>query len=338
MAGEPVKNYVIGVDIGGTNCRAAVVDHAQGKIVARSLNIPSRAMDGVLYTAQQVVEATTQALENANLTLDSVAGVGVAVPGHVNAAEGKILWAPNFYGQWRGVYLAKPIADTLGVAVHLGNDASLAALGEYMYGVGKGTSHFVMITLGTGVGGGVIIDGKLLLGATGGAGELGHMIVAASDSARGGNSSFGTLEGLAQRDAICERAARKLAHGPDSILLVDGYDRLKLTPQLISDAAQKGDLVAIETFNETGYYIGLGVASVINIFNPEMVVIGGGIAQAGDLLFGPLIRTAQANAIGTMYSTCKIVPADLGDNAGIMGAAALAITESTFGDRPKTSS
>jgi glucokinase len=323
------KNYVVGVDIGGTNCRAAVIEHSEGKIVARSLNIPSRAMDGENYTAQQVVEAVTQALENANLTLASVAGIGVAVPGLVKPDEGKILWAPNFYGQWRGVYLAKPIQEALRVPVFLGNDANLATLGEFTYGIGRGTEHLVMITLGTGVGGGVIIDGKLMTGATGGAGELGHTFVAASDTARGGNASFGTIEGLAQRDAICERAARKLAHGPKSLLLVAGYDRLKLTPRMISEAAEKGDAVAIETFEEIGYYVGLSVASFINIFNPDMVVIGGGVAQAGPILFDAIVRTARANAIGVLFDTCKIAMADLGDNAGIMGGAALAISETS---------
>jgi len=321
------KNYVVGVDIGGTNCRAAVIDHAAGKIVSRSLNIPSRAMDGEQYTAQQVVEAVRQSLDNANLSADQVEGIGVAVPGHVVPDEGKILWAPNFYGQWRGVYLAKPIEEALKIPVRLGNDANLAALGEYTYGVGKGTNHLVMITLGTGIGGGVIINGKLLTGSNGGAAELGHIIIAANHYARGGNTAYGTLEGLAQRDAITERAARKIAEGRKTVLLTPNYDRLLLTPQSISDAALKGDEVALETYQETGYCIGLGLASIIAIFNPEMIVIGGGIAQAGSILFDPIIRTTQANAIGTLYASVKIVPADLGDNAGIMGAAALAIIE-----------
>ncbi len=328
MSNVSTKSYVVGVDIGGTNCRAAVIDHAAGKIVARSLNIPSRAMDGEQYTAQQVVEAVRQALDNANLTLDSIAGVGVAVPGHVIPQEGKILWAPNFYGQWRGVYLAKPISEALKVPVYLGNDANLAALGEYTYGVGKGTNHLVMITLGTGIGGGIIIDGKLLTGSNGGAGELGHIIIAANHHARGGNTAYGTLEGLAQRDAITERAARKVAEGRQTTLLTPNYDRILLTPQIICDAALAGDQLSIETYEETGYCIGLGLASIIAIFNPEMIVIGGGIAQAGPILFDPIRRATQANAIGTLFSTVKIVAADLGDNAGIMGAAALAIIES----------
>jgi glucokinase len=322
------KNYVVGVDIGGTNCRAAVIDHAAAKIVARSLNIPSRAMDGEQYTAQQVVECVRQVLDNANLEIDAIAGIGIAVPGHVKPDEGKILWAPNFYGQWRGVYLAKPVQEALKVPVYLGNDANLAALGEFTYGIGKGYKHLVMVTLGTGVGGGVIIDGKLLTGSNGGAAELGHMFIAATDTARAGNAMFGTLESLAQRDAICERAARKISAGRETLLLTESYDRLLLTPQKIYDAAVKGDAVAIETYVETGHYIGLGLASIINIFNPEIIVVGGGIAQAGPLLFNPIVRATQANAIATLYRTCRIVVSSLGDNAGIMGAAALAIRES----------
>ncbi len=321
-------SFVVGVDLGGTNVRAAVVSHDQGKVVARSLNLSSHAMEGSDKTAGQIIEAVKQALENANMKSGDVVGIGIAVPGHVHPAEGKVLWAPNFKDQWRGVYLAKPVSDALGLPVLLGNDANLAAFGEFTYGAGKPVRHMVMLTLGTGIGGGVIIDGKMLLGADGGAAELGHMFVCADrpfgGGARGGNAMFGTLEGMAQRDAICERAARKVAMGRKSSLVDAAYDRHLLTPQDIFNAAVAGDEVALETYEETGYFIGLGVASLINVFNPEMIVIGGGIAQAGDLILDPITRTARVNAIATLQAICKIVPADLGDNAGIMGAAAVA--------------
>ena len=134
---------------------------------------------------------------------------------------------------------------------------------------------------------------------------------------------FGSLEGMAQRDAITERAARKIARGRRTQLSQGAFDKSKLTPKAISDAAEHGDAVAIEVLEETGYYIGLGVASCINIFNPEIFVIGGGIAQAGDLLLDPIIRTASVNAVGNLFNKCRIVPAELGDNAGIMGGVAL---------------
>lgn len=323
------KKYVVGVDLGGTNVRAAVVEEATGKIIARSANVPSRAMDGAEFTAAQSAEAVSQAVANGEIKVDEVAGIGMAVPGHIHPKQGEVLWAPNFKDQWRGVLLGKLVSGLTHLPVYLGNDANLAALGEYQYGAGRGCRHLVMFTLGTGIGGGIIIDGKLLTGSDGGAGELGHMFIAASDTARGGNAMFGTLEGLAQRDAIIERAARKVASGRRTSLAEGVFDRYLLTPKAVGDAAAAGDEVACEVLEETGYYIGLGVASCINIFNPEVFVIGGGIAQAGTPLFDPIMRTVRANAVGTMYAKCRIVAAALGDNAGIMGAAALVTHESS---------
>jgi glucokinase len=318
------SRYVVGADLGGTNVRAALIEEQSGTIVSRSENITSRAMDGADFTASQIAFAVDQAITISKVDRSKVTGVGVAVPGHIHPAEGMVLWAPNFYRQWRGVALARLVADQVKLPVQIGNDANLAALGEFTYGIGRGARHLVMLTLGTGVGGGVIIDGKLLIGHDGGAAELGHMLVAATPDARGGNTAFGSLEGLAQRDAICERAARKLAMGRDSLLSQGPtFDRLELTPKAIADAATAGDTVALETLQEIGHYVGLGVANCINIFNPEIVVIGGGIAQAGDLLMAPIIRSAKVNAIKTLFSTCRIALAALGDNAGIMGAGAL---------------
>jgi len=208
--------YVIGVDLGGTNVRAAIIEEATGKIVARSANVPSRALDGAEFTANQTAEAVKQALSNGEISPDRVRGIGMAVPGHIHPKEGEVLWAPNFKDQWRGVLLGKMVSDLLdGAHVYLGNDANLAALGEHKYGAGRGSKHLVMFTLGTGIGGGIIIDGKLLIGSDGGAGELGHMFIAGGcEGARGGLAMFGTLEGMAQRTQLRnERRARSLLAG-----------------------------------------------------------------------------------------------------------------------------
>ena len=320
------KPYVIGVDLGGTNVRAAVIDRVSEKIVARGENIPSRAMDGVTATAGQIATAARTALNQGNIDPDRVVGCGIAVPGVIKGKEGIVSYAPNFKDQWRGVQIAGPVQLSLGVPVQIGNDANLAAFGEFRFGSGRGVRDLVMLTLGTGVGGGIIIDGKLIEGATGGAGEIGHMIVNAGG--RGGNSSFGSLEGECQRDAIIERAARKIQQGRKTVLGErTDYDRFALTPALIATAAAEGDDVAVEVFEETGYYLGIAVASLINILNPEMIVIGGGIAQAGEILLDSIRRTSNANALRTLARTCQIVPAQLGDNAGIFGGAALALAE-----------
>ena len=281
-------------------------------------------MVGVDSTVAQIGKVVREAIANSHIDAKNIRGVGLAVPGHIHPHDGVVHYAPNFHNQWRDVQLAGPVKTVTGLAAYLGNDANLAALGEFKYGAGRNCRHMVMFTIGTGIGGGVIIDGKLLTGADGGAGELGHMIVASGHDSRAGNSAFGSIEGMTQRDAIVERAVRKIACGRDT-LLGDSklFDKHALTPKAIFEAALAGDAVARETLDETGYYLGLGVASCINIFNPEVFVIGGGIAQAGDLLLDPIKRTARANAFGTLYGSCRVVLAELGDNAGIMGGAAL---------------
>ena len=318
------KPYVVGVDLGGTNVRAAVIDRASEQIVARGENISSRGMDGPELTAMQIATAARTALDQAGAVLEQVLGVGVAVPGHVKAKEGLVKWAPNFKDQWKDVPIAALIERHLGLPVQIGNDANLAALGEFRFGAGREVRHLVMVTLGTGIGGGIIVDGKLLDGADGGAGEIGHMVI--NPGGRGGNSAFGSVEGETQRDAIIERAARKIQEGYATSLgeRVD-FNRFALTPAIIAEEAQKGDAVALEVFEETGYYLGLCVTNLIDLLNPEMVVIGGGIAQAGDIILDPIRRTVTATAIRSLAKSCRIVPAELGDNAGIFGGAAIVL-------------
>lgn len=327
MADETVnKPYVVGVDLGGTNVRAAVIDRASEQIVARGENISSRGMEGPELTAMQIATAARTALDGAGADAAQVLGVGVAVPGHVKAKEGLVKWAPNFKDQWQDVPIAALIEHHLGLPVQIGNDANLAALGEFRFGAGREVRHLVMVTLGTGIGGGIIVDGKLLDGADGGAGEIGHMVV--NPGGRGGNSAFGSVEGETQRDAIIERAARKIQEGYETSLgeRVD-YNRFALTPAIIAEEAQKGDAIALEVFEETGYYLGLCVTNLIDLLNPEMVVIGGGIAQAGDIILDPIRRTVTATAIRSLAKSCRIVPAELGDNAGIFGGAAIILQE-----------
>lgn len=322
-SGSPL---VIGVDLGGTNVRAAVVDRATETIIARSENIPSMAMEGTTQTAGQIARAVQSALSAAQADPAQVLGVGIAVPGHVKAREGLVKWAPNFKDQWKDVPIGAMVSERLDLHVSIGNDANLAALGEFRFGAGRAVRHFAMITLGTGVGGGIIVDGKLLDGADGGAGEIGHMVI--HPGGRGGNSAFGSVEGETQRDAIIERAARKIQEGyPTSLAARVDFNRFALTPALIAEEAAKGDAVAIEVFEETGYFVGLCAANLINVLNPEMIVIGGGIAQAGELILEPIRRTALAVAIRTLSRTCRIVPAELGDNAGIYGGAAIILQE-----------
>ncbi|MCX6345412.1 MAG: ROK family protein [Armatimonadetes bacterium] len=321
---------VIGVDLGGTNVRAAVVD-LQGTIIGES-RTDSKAMDGVQSTIGQILIAIQAAIAQTGVNIEDIAGVGMGVPGTHKSSEGIVLWSPNFK-DWNNIQLLAPIKEHLGLPVFMGNDANTAAFGEYTFGAGRGSKCMVMLTLGTGIGSGLIIDGKIYTGVSEAAPEIGHHIIVANGPICG-CGRYGCLEALAKRDAIIDRAARKVSAGRKTLLTKKvGNDLLCLTPAIIAEAAYEGDLVSIETFEETGYYIGIGVSNAINILNPDKVVIGGGIAQAGDLLFGPIKRTVAINALPAALEACEILPAKLGDDAGVLGGAAI-VMQSLL--RPKT--
>lgn len=318
------KPYIIGVDLGGTNVRAAATDR-EGRILGEGRE-PSLAMEGAEVTIEQIIKAIYSAISTAGIKASQVEGIGMGVPGWHDSKEGIVLWSPNFR-DWNNIQLMAPIQKALGIPVLMGNDVNIAALGEFRFGAGRDVNSLVMLTLGTGIGGGIITDGRLLLGANDGAAEIGHTIVAP-----GGRICScgrpGHLEAMAGRDAIIERAARKIQEGRPSILIRDeDWPQWSVTPETIAKAAQEGDEVAIETMSETAYYVGVGVANAINLINPEMVIIGGGIAQAGDVLWDPLLRTVDALALTQSRRVCKVVPAELGDDAGIMGGVTLVMQE-----------
>jgi glucokinase len=316
--------FIVGVDLGGTNVRAAVTDR-EGRIIGEGRR-PSLAMEGPEVTIGQIVQAIRDAMTNAGVQSKDICGIGMGVPGRHKSKEGIVLWSPNFK-DWTGLQLLAPIREQIGAPVYMGNDVNVAALGEFRFGAGKNVNSMVMITLGTGIGGGIILDGKLWLGANEGGGEIGHQVIN-PNGMRCGCGNFGDLEGEARRDAIIERAVRKIYAGRKTILTdMVGPKYYDLTPAMIAEAASKGDEVALEVMEETGYYVGIGVANVINFLNVEMVVIGGGISQAGPVLWDPIMRTVRANALKEALEVCQVVPAALGDDAGIMGGVVLVLQE-----------
>jgi glucokinase len=326
--------YVVGVDLGGTNVRAAVIDRSE-KLLGRAEN-PSEAKGGVARTVAAIATAVRNAAKAANVSMDEIGAIGIAVPGHIDVPAGMVRWAPNFgdyvdgaYVPYKNVPLRELVEKELGIAMVMDNDANVAALGEFRYGAGRGTRHLVMFTLGTGIGGGIIVDGQVLRGATGGAAEVGHIIIA-DGKGSSPNGPHGRLEVLAGRDGIVERAALKMESGRDTLLWrhITGPEALQqfLTPKLIDQAAEEGDALAREVLEEIGHFVGLGIASMVNVFNPEVVVLGGKISNSRTL-FDAAVRTARASAIGSILAAARIVRAELGDDAGIMGASELAWRE-----------
>jgi glucokinase len=317
---EGTRRYV-GVDIGGTNIRAGVVDD-RGRILGEARR-PALAEAGLRTAVARSIEAIQDALENAGLTARDVLAIGAGVPGAHRSDEGICVFSPNFADS-RNVPVLPPIKEATGLPAFMLNDVSVTTLGEHRFGAGRGHSQMVMITLGTGIGGGAIIDGELRVGHTEGFAEVGHMIID-PEGPFCGCGNRGCWEALAARDAIVKRAITKIQHGRQTAIADMVEYRLgSITPALIGRCADQGDEVATEVLAETGYYLGIGIVNLIQLYNPQVLAIGGGIAAAGRWLFEPITRTVRARAHMVPASTCRIVRAELGDDAGIIGGAVLA--------------
>lgn len=329
---------VIGVDLGGTNVRARAYRLDGSPVGARCEN-PSFAQSGTAAILTQVV-LTVRQVEQASG--QKAAGIGLAIPGHIDNDRGVVRWAPNFgetvggvFVNWKDVPIREPLSRELSMPIYMDNDANLAALGEYKYGLGRGSANcLVMLTLGTGIGGGVILsprsvvgDAKgplMLVGGNKGGVELGHMVIHAGGLLCNAGS-YGAIEAHCQRDAIIARAVARLKRGRKSILnaLAEG-DLAKVTPKLISVAAERGDELAIEVWQEVGEALGVGIGTIINVFAPDVFAIGGNVAHAGEFLFGPARRAARNVAIPSLFEDCTIGKAEQIEDAGVLGGAALA--------------
>lgn len=330
---------VIGVDLGGTNVRALAMDK-QGQHLGHRIEIPSRAQEGTEAIVESLAQAIMAAAQSANQPIEKV---GMAIPGFVDDESGMIYWAPNFghyegtlFHYWQDVPLRKLLEKHLEFPLVMGNDANLAALGEYRFGSGNNAAKsLVMITLGTGVGGGVVIDpssvqGNLsspvvLLGGNRGGAEFGHISLNPS-GVECTAGSYGCLEAYCQRDSIIRRAQYKLKRGRKSYIneLVQG-DLSKVEPLHITQACDQSDEVALEVYREIGTFLGQGLGTLINIFAPEVVAVGGQIAKAGAYILDPARISAKNVAIPNLYDFARIVNAQEIDDAGLLGAAALAL-------------
>lgn len=310
--------YLIGVDLGGTNLKVALLD-LKGEI-KKKISIPTGL--GKQAVLQQMVESIEKVAEKAKVQKSAILGLGIGTPGLVDSLQGIVRGFTNIRG-WRNVSLREYMERNTGFPVCIDNDVNLMALGELMCGAGQGAKNLVCLTLGTGVGGGIIIEGKLYRGSTLSAGEVGHIPVNA-DGPRCGCGSYGCLERYVGNAHIVERAVKAIQGGRRSLIkkLVKGK-LTAITPRIIFHAAHQGDGLAEEIWEETGRYIGIALSGVINLLNPEMIVIGGGVAQVGKLLFAPIRRTVKERAMSIPAGKVKIVPAKLGEDAGLVGAGML---------------
>lgn len=320
------KEY-LGVDIGGTKVIAAVAD-ARCNLLSR-VRKRTRFDSGGEVALRNVLAAAGEALRRSGAS--NVTAIGISCGGPLDGKAGRILRTPNLTG-WENLPIVSIFEGEFAAQAFLDNDANAAALGEAARGAGRGKKSFAYFTVSTGIGGGFVTDGELVRGSTGNASEFGHQTLTA-DGPLCGCGNRGCLEALASGKSIARRARELIAQGsvPGRSLLIrmaDG-DPGKLTAKDVAAAARKGDRAASAIWDEAVRYLGIGVANVVNILNPERVVIGGGVAKAGAILFGPLRRVVAQRALPDLSKSVDIVPADLGDDSGVAGAVRLAILESS---------
>lgn len=316
------RECVLGMDLGGTKITVAAVD-ATGKILMES-DFPSPSQD-----AEEMVE-TFKVLtgKECRRYLESglrVKAVGIAAAGYVLQEEGILMNAPNI--AWRNAPLRKIAAEATGLPAVLDNDANGAAAGERFAGVTRGVDNFVYLTLGTGVGGGVYVDGKLLRGNRGMAAEAGHIVIDPNGPLCGcGNR--GCLEALASGTALGHEGVGLAKKNPDTILIeMAGGDPIAITGRMVAEAARQGDDAALRALKIWSGYLGLGIVSLIHVFDPEIVVLGGGVSYSGDLFIDDVRQTVSERGIPTLVEGIPIVLSEFRGEAGVIGAAALAWEE-----------
>jgi glucokinase len=323
MAGE----LAIGVDFGGTKLLAAVVDITTGEIISSSKKRTNPDDDaGALM--ERIYSGIDDALESAGIKeSSSIAGIGVGIAGQIDTAKGILLGAPNLSQATVDLPIAKLLHARYDVPAALLNDVQVAAIGEGTFGAGKGCDDFVCVFVGTGVGGAIVHDGRLATGATGTAGEVGHLIIHANGR-HCGCGGRGHLEAYASRTAITRTILGELKRGRRSVLtrlepsLASGDgDGSALRSGLLAKAMKENDPLVTETLTEAGTDLGLGLASVINLVNPARIIVGGGVIEAVDYLFEVAAQRAIRESLPTPAKSTEIVRASLGDNAGIVGAA-----------------
>ncbi len=329
---------VIGIDLGGTNIKAALVNK-KGELVSDRIEIKSGGTCGVDTVIDNIVGVINQILGNNKSDIN----IGLAIPGHVDSNHGIVKWSPNLgsykgseFTCWKNVPVVSYLKKKVNNKIYIGNDANLAALSEYTFGIGRNTAEcLVMITLGTGVGSGVVMDSKcisgnsrgplLLLGGNHAGLELGHLCIKPDGlSSRAG--LYGTVESYCGKQAIIDRAIHKLRYPCKSILreMVDNQLQ-NITPKILFLAAEQNDEIAIETWNETGRYLGILLGNCINIFSPDMISIGGKIAKAWKYMEKNAISEAKKCTTPNHFQGTIIQAASHLDSAGILGAAALAM-------------
>lgn len=313
-----MESYVVGIDLGGTKIKGIVVD-MKGNIISES-TVPTNAADGEEAVFDRILFVIDNVINKSKKSIKEINAIGIGSPGPLDPKKGILYKTVNL--PFTYFELVKPIREKYGIPAFLDNDANVAAIGEYMFGAGRGTKNIVYVTVSTGVGGGAIINGAIYRGNTGNALEIGHVTLK-EDGPLCNCGNYGCLEALASGTGIARHARRALEQGKESSL--NKYENI--TSYEVFKEAEDGDKVAKEILDYCLNYLGIGIANLIHTFDPEMIIIGGGVTKAGHIVFDKIQEVVNKRCMKVMAEACKIVPAELAGDSGAMGAAALAIME-----------
>jgi glucokinase len=318
----PRPKYLVGVDLGGTNIVAGALAE-DGSDVLALRSEPTRADQGAEAVVDRMVRmidsVIAETIAQTGAKRDDMIGIGVGAPGPLDRARGIVVTTPNL--GWTNFPLRDVISERTRLPVRIDNDANCATLGEWWLGAAKGASNVVGMTIGTGIGGGIIIGGRLYHGASDVAGEIGHATIDITGR-RCKCGNYGCLEAYASGPSIADRAREALSADDNAMMIrMAGGDPGRITAATVYEAAKRGDDTALDVVRETSRFLGAGIANLLNIFNPNVVVIAGGVTQAGDTLFAPLRREVRKRAFKPAVDACEIVPGIL-TAAGVVGAVA----------------
>jgi glucokinase len=312
------NELAIGIDIGGTNTKYGVVNHRgdilqQGELKTEHYPSIDSFVDALYDTLNPLIDS---------LNKSSFQGIGIGAP-NGNYYTGTIEYAPNL--SWKGIVpIAKLITDKFGLPAALTNDANAAAVGEMMYGAARGMKDFIMITLGTGVGSGIVANGQLILGHDGFAGELGHTIIIPDGRVHKGTGIEGSLEAYASASGVVNTAIELLAKHPEDNSLLRNYSEQEINSKIIYECAKKGDKIALETYDFTGKILGHAFANFVMFSSPEAIILFGGVTKAGDLIINPIRVHMEKNLLPIFKNKVKLIFSELVESdAAILGASAL---------------
>jgi glucokinase len=313
-------NQYIGIDLGGTNLRAAIADADTGKIFHQR-KCPTLAAEGQEAVIGRIVQLIRELREIGQEPDCNIKGIGIGVPGTPDIETGVIQFLPNLPGKWLNVPLQAIIEEQVKLPVALINDVRAITLGEWTFGAGRGADNMVCLAIGTGIGGGVVVNGQFHLGIGGTAGEFGHHVVEV-DGLPCGCGGKGCLELYASGPAIAAMGVKEVMHGHTTRIgeLVN-YDLNRINVEVIVQAAKEGDLIARGILERVGTYLGIAVGNILGVVSPQRVVFGGGVSSAGDLLLRPIVQTVNQRVHVIPIQKVEFVLAELGINGGLIGAA-----------------